>query len=341
MNKLLFKLFVWETKKFNFIFILSLLILNGCNITGNLIKEKTLQEMIPKETNLDPIILFCPEDDCEKNLIALINHSKSFVHCAFYDLRLENVIKILGSKSSDVDIRIVMEKNNYKEQIKGNIRLDNNKYYMHNKFCVIDNKVVWTGSFNPTIRGAYHNNNNVVVLYSSYLVENYEGEFNELWDENFTVTKVKYPIIYLNNKKIENYFCPEDDCAQHIIDIINKAKNSIYFMTFSFTNGNIADAILFKDKNISIKGIFEATQAGSEYSQYKRLKDFGLDVIKDKNKASMHHKIFIIDNETVITGSFNPTVSGDKRNDENILIIHDKEIAGKYLQEFEKVWNLG
>ena len=72
------------------------------------------------------------------------------------------------------------------------------------------------------------------------------------------------------------------------------------------------------EKNIKIKGIFETTQAGSKYSQYKRLKDFGLDVIKDKNKANMHHKVFIIDNEIVITGSFNPSESGNKRNDENV-----------------------
>ena len=52
----------------------------------------------------------------------------------------------------------------------------------------------------------------------------------------------------------------------------------------------------------------------------------------------MHHKCFIIDSETVVTGSMNPTGGGDTRNDENILIIHDEEIAGKYLDEFEKVW---
>ena len=52
----------------------------------------------------------------------------------------------------------------------------------------------------------------------------------------------------------------------------------------------------------------------------------------------MHHKVFIIDEEIVITGSYNPTSSGTKRNDENLLIIHDKEIANEFTQEFEKVW---
>jgi phosphatidylserine/phosphatidylglycerophosphate/cardiolipin synthase-like enzyme len=53
---------------------------------------------------------------------------------------------------------------------------------------------------------------------------------------------------------------------------------------------------------------------------------------------TMHHKVFIIDNKTVITGSYNPTKNANERNDENILIIHDKKIAEKYLKEFERIY---
>jgi len=108
-------------------------------------------------------------------------------------------------------------------------------------------------------------------------------------------------------------------------------------MTFSFTNEGIADAILFNDK-ADIRGLFEKVGSGSEYSQYNRLKDFGLDVRVDNNSFSMHHKVFIIDNRTVITGSMNPTGAGDHKNDENILIIHDKKIAMKYVEEFLRLY---
>ncbi|MBT4110758.1 DUF1669 domain-containing protein, partial [Candidatus Woesearchaeota archaeon] len=52
----------------------------------------------------------------------------------------------------------------------------------------------------------------------------------------------------------------------------------------------------------------------------------------------MHHKVFVIDEETVVTGSFNPTGGGDTRNDENVLIITDKDIAKEFEEEFEKVY---
>ncbi|HLD04135.1 MAG TPA: phospholipase D-like domain-containing protein [Candidatus Nanoarchaeia archaeon] len=52
----------------------------------------------------------------------------------------------------------------------------------------------------------------------------------------------------------------------------------------------------------------------------------------------MHHKVFIIDNEIVITGSYNPTAGGDAKNRENILIIHNTNIAAQFIIEFERVW---
>ena len=76
----------------------------------------------------------------------------------------------------------------------------------------------------------------------------------------------------------------------------------------------------------------------SKYTKYKLFSNQGMLVLWDKNPSMMHHKVFIIDNKTVITGSFNPSNNADKSNDENILIIGDKEIAQRYLHEFDDVW---
>ncbi len=313
--------------------ILGLLLLVGC-------KTELDSQEAPLETSEEPFILFCPDELCEEKLVDLVKYAQKSVHCAIYDLSLEGLKSIFQDKSDDIEVKLVLEEDNYKERISGpEIKLDKNRNYMHNKFCIIDGVILWTGSMNPTYKGAYENNNNILIFSSKYITENYEDEFLEMWNGEYASgNHVRYPEIMFNSMEIENYFCPEDNCADNVIEEINEAKESIYFMTFSFTDEEIADAILFKD--VEIKGIFEALQAGSEYSQYQRMKDFGIDVIKDKNKAAMHHKVFIIDNSTVITGSYNPTFAGNNRNDENIIIIHDKGIALKYVDEFEKVWNL-
>jgi len=326
--------------KFNKVIILLFIVLfvGGCS-NINLNKEITEPEL--KEYKDVPKVFFCPQDDCEGELFKIINSAKESVHCAFYDFDLERSINILDKKSKTMDIKLVVDDANF-DNVKHLkfAKKDSSSGLMHNKFCIIDDKIILTGSFNPTENGAYKNNNNLIIIESFYLSRNYEDEFNELWNSEFRKgNNVIYPEFYLNNKKIENYFCPEDKCAYYVAEEIKKAKNNIYFMTFSFTNSRIATAIILKHyQGLNIKGVFEARQV-SKYSKFKLLEYQGIDVKKDNNKANMHHKVFIIDNKTVITGSFNPTAGADTRNDENILIIHDKNIANIFLQEFERVYN--
>ena len=240
------------------------------------------------------------------DILNLINNSNK-VHCAFYDLDFE---------------------------IKGDILTHHRKYgLMHNKFCILDDKTILTGSTNPTERGFTKNNNHLILINSKELVENYEQEFQELKKGIFGEGKqTKNTKIIFKDAIIENYFCPEDNCAQKIIDKINKAEKSIYFMTFSFTHQGIAQAIVNK-KNLNIKGIIEKTQQ-VKGNKFNFLKQNNISVIYDSNPYKMHHKVFIIDDKITILGSMNPTLAGDEVNDENILIIENEEIANKFTQEF-------
>lgn len=52
----------------------------------------------------------------------------------------------------------------------------------------------------------------------------------------------------------------------------------------------------------------------------------------------MHHKFFVIDNKTVITGSFNPTKAADYSNDDNLVVIRNTEIAKQYSHEFQRIY---
>ena len=330
MNKHIFKLF---HSCLIFLLLALVTILAGCSsITGRAVQ-------IPNETSKDAEAYFCPREDCGKIFEYNIKSANSAVHCALYDIDLKNVINALSGKSKSADVKIVIDNSNSNGQIKGDgLKIDTDGQLMHNKFCVIDSYIVITGSFNPTFNDNFRNSNNVIVAYSKTLAGNYEDEFDELWNGFFgNGNAAKNPEMYVNGIKIENYFCPEDRCASRIIDLIKNAKSSVYFMAFSFTNREIADALV-KKKGIDIKGIFDAGQSSSKYSQLERLKDFGMDVKKDTNKYKMHHKVFIIDNETVATGSFNPTLSAEGKNDENIIIIHDKGVAKKFLEEFDALW---
>ena len=215
--------------------------------------------------------------------------------------------------------------------------------YMHNKFIVVDNRTVWTGSMNPTPNGVYYNNNNVIVINSTELACDYATELLEMWNGQFGKSSpadtTPYPIVYVDGTEIECYFAPEDGVEVQIVDELNKGHSSVYFATFSFTSQPIAQTLIDLDnKGVEMKGIYEKRQ-DSTWCTYKMLDEAGIDVIWDENPKTMHHKFFIIDNTTTITGSYNPTKHANTANDENILIIHNDNISNEYVNEFFEMWN--
>jgi phosphatidylserine/phosphatidylglycerophosphate/cardiolipin synthase-like enzyme len=45
--------------------------------------------------------------------------------------------------------------------------------------------------------------------------------------------------------------------------------------------------------------------------------------------------VIIVDDEVVLTGSFNFTKAAEEHNAENLLVIHDRALAAKYLANWE------
>ena len=317
-----------------YIFLFIVLVLIGCT-TGNVVKESFIREDVQ-----EPNVYFCPNDKCEDLLVWYIENSKQSIHCALFDLDLENVLKAFSEKSKEIDVKIVVDDNNWDNDFGGKgIIKDSSSQLSHNKFCVFDNYIVWTGSFNPTNNGAYKNNNNVIVIGSKHLANNHELEFNELWNYNFGKGHSTIePTVYLNGKKYSSFFCPEDNCKDIVINELDKAQESIYFMVFSFTDFDISNKLASKE-HLDVRGIMESRRVNMQYNQYNNLVSKSVVVKKDTNPAVMHHKVFIIDNRTLITGSYNPTKAANTKNDENILVINDKKVVDKYLEEFDSLFN--
>jgi lipopolysaccharide export system ATP-binding protein len=79
----------------------------------------------------------------------------------------------------------------------------------------------------------------------------------------------------------------------------------------------------------------------------RHLRDKGIEVRlvklpgKGVRAAKFHHKYCVIDGATLLTGSYNWTVSADEVNHENLLRIRHKGLARRYTAEFDKVWKNG
>ncbi|MBI5667180.1 MAG: phospholipase [Chloroflexi bacterium] len=221
---------------------------------------------------------------------------------------------------------------------------DKRTAFMHNKFMILNGATVWTGSWNFTINDTYRNNNNALALRSRRLAERYQAEFDQMFNNRrFGPNKTPSATTTFTQDgvPIQLYFAPEDRVLQAIVATIGSAQKSVRFLTFSFTDFDVAKAIMDRaaaNPNILVQGIFETTGSETQASELRTLRCAGLDARQDSGKSILHHKLFIVDDAIVITGSFNISSNATESNDENLLIIPDPDLAAQYVAEFNRRW---
>ncbi|MCU0517858.1 MAG: phospholipase D-like domain-containing protein [Oscillatoria sp. Prado101] len=292
-----------------------------------------------------------------KTLVSYINSAKTSIHIAAFEFNLTPVADALvAAKKRGVDVKWVTDDEHGlkadKEKGRGQFALlqkagiplkdDGRQALMHNKFIVIDGKIAWTGSTNLTVNDTERNNNNVIVFDSSQVANIFERQFAELWAGKFdskSPSEVEAQKVTVNGTPIQVLFSPEDDVASRLLPVIQSAKRSIRFMAFSFTDDNLGDALKTRAKaGVDVKGIFETRGSETQYSELPMLFCAKVPVRQDGNPGTFHHKVFVIDNSTVITGSYNFSRNADKSNSENAVILTNPSIATEYTKEFERRW---
>ena len=136
-------------------------------------------------------------------------------------------------------------------------------------------------------------------------------------------------------------FSPNGGGAGLIIRTIGEAKKTIKVQAYSFTNADIAKALLDAHKRgVNVRVVLDKSQETEKYTSATFLANAGVPVRIDDDFAIAHSKIMILDEETVITGSFNFTKAAEERNAENVLVIRgNKELAKLYLQNWQWRWD--
>jgi phosphatidylserine/phosphatidylglycerophosphate/cardiolipin synthase-like enzyme len=291
----------------------------------------------------------------DERLVTLMNRTRRTLDVAIYEFNLRNVAEAMA-RAADRGARVRMvtdsdtlaDKDATTQAALDVIREagipivpDGRRGLMHNKFTVVDGEWVETGSANYTDREAYRNNNNAIVVQSRTLAENYTAEFEKMFAGQFGGAKsrgVPHPKLMVGGSPVENYFSPEDRAASHVARWMSAARQRIHFLAFSFTLDALGDAALIRSRaGVEVGGVFETGEAANDFSEYRRLKEAGLDVLLDGNPWNLHHKVMVIDERVSIFGSFNFSASADRENDENLLIVEDLGLARAFEEEYQRV----
>lgn len=137
---------------------------------------------------------------------------------------------------------------------------------------------------------------------------------------------------------IDAVFSPDGGCARRIVSEIETARSAIHVQAYIFTSDRIADALVqAAERGVSVSVLIDDKQKKKPYSKWRRLKQGGVDVQFDGEHATANNKIILVDNTTIITGSYNFSKAAESRNAENIVIIkNDKRLFAKYRDNFKK-----
>ena len=133
-----------------------------------------------------------------------------------------------------------------------------------------------------------------------------------------------------------------DSCAEMIADKIDAAHTKVRVQAYWLTSPTILRAIaVAKRRGLDVAAILDKTQDRhdsnrSRYTGATYLANAGVPVWIDDAPAIAHNKVLILDDRTVITGSFNFTRSADTRNAENVVVIESPTVAGWFSRNWEE-----
>ncbi|KAI9499426.1 hypothetical protein BDB00DRAFT_782944 [Zychaea mexicana] len=146
---------------------------------------------LPSETFCMPI--FFPSEDSYHTFVTALKSAQETLYVCIFSMTDNTTAKALAqAKRRGVDVRIISD--NEQRDAKGSdvirlheeegipYKMDSGDQFMHNKFAVIDQRMVLTGSFNWSISARYHNKENVLVTNIDSVVQAYQKEFERLWD---------------------------------------------------------------------------------------------------------------------------------------------------------------
>ena len=281
-----------------------------------------------------------------------IETAQSSIDIAMYNLNLREVEQALrNAHRRGVNVRLIVESDALDGLVLRSLKSsgipvvsDGRESLMHNKFMVIDNRQVWTGSLNLTDNGVTEDRNNLVRLDSPSIAKYYTQEFEEMYTEG--IFGSSSPSSSANDGTCEVasvpvgvYFSPDDGVMEIILQEVYGAREEVVFLGYSFTSDPLAQALVEKAlQGVRVMGVFDSDMVvANTGSDYEWLLDAGLPVCRDGEAGLMHHKVIIIDRQVVITGSYNFTASAERYNDENILVLRDPHLAELFLAEYADI----
>lgn len=145
--------------------------------------------------------------------------------------------------------------------------------------------------------------------------------------------------IALDGATIETAFAPGDGPSRLVATAIDEAEHQVRVMTYQLTNGRVINALrAAASRGVDVAVIIDEATCNTTRlaAVFPVLHRAGIETSCDGKHPIHHNKVVIIDNKTVVTGSFNFSPSAE-RNAENTNVIRAvPAVAAIYLAVWQE-----
>ncbi|MGZ3775108.1 MAG: phospholipase D-like domain-containing protein [Pseudobdellovibrionaceae bacterium] len=156
------------------------------SVIKELFDEVSIQAPVENE------VCFSPDEHCDVKLYKFIQSAKTSIDVAIFDVTLDKFVHELLVAAQKIPVRIIVDKRQAEGKrslvstlIKAgaNVRYGKQRGIMHDKFTILDGKMLETGSFNYTNHASAANQENQIYLSTPSVVERYKVRFERMWKE--------------------------------------------------------------------------------------------------------------------------------------------------------------
>ena len=307
---------------------------------------------------INPLEYKKPSSGCStkicRTIVNEINSAKTSIDVALYGFSSQDEIfkALKNAKARGVNIRAVMDYSKNLDTIYKDSALfakefdavcDKTETLMHNKFFIFDDKKVLTGSMNISSTGSGGYNANIMALINSpELAKTFKSEFNEMHSGKFQQKKKKINSIpiKLANSTVTAYFSPKSDVYKNaILPMIENARKEIFVSIFYLTDKRLVDELIkARKRGVNVVILWDALGAGNFKNLFNDLRKEKV-TVKAENWGGKNHEKTILADDKLLIGSSNFSLSGFNKNDENVIVIENKEIAELWGDYFKYLFN--
>jgi cardiolipin synthase len=280
-----------------------------------------------------PICLYSNQagDDIKLTLKEALNSATDSIYIAIYSLNDRDIIALLRKKAqSGIKVFIVHDPvatQDMYHNLGPNITLIGRRHkgLMHNKLIVIDQKMAYLGSANLTRDSLVLHANLVVGIESEEVAKKIA---NKIQDLAVRTLKKSPPVFFKTaTEQAELYFLPESGnvALARLQKAIQSATKSLKVAMFTFTLASLADALIAaRERGIEVEVVLDADSAKQTSAKIlHKLQRAHVAVSTSNRLGLLHHKMLIIDDAILVTGSANWTKAAFYANDENLFFLFD------------------